>query len=100
MGDLSSLNKLDVFEFLVNLRSHKRTKRPTQHIRNSNGLAGLDPSVHLNIYQGLGVGSQEVRQVGVERVEVWERTRQSQQGRYALAAGILSPGCHELVAYG
>lgn len=32
------------------------------------------------------MGTQEVRQVGVERDEMWERMRQRQQGRYALAA--------------
>lgn len=76
LGDLSSLDKLDVFEFLVNLRSHKRTKRPvglyTAH--KNVAVASLAwAQVHLNIHLGLGVGTQEVRQVGVERDEVWER---------------------------
>lgn len=32
------------------------------------------------------MGTQEIRQVGVERDKVWERMRQRQQGRCALAA--------------
>lgn len=46
----------------------------------------MDPSVHLNVRSGLGVGTQEIRQGAVERDELWERMRQRQQGRCALAA--------------
>lgn len=42
--------------------------------------------MHLSIHIDLGVKTQEVRQAGVGRDEVWERTRQRQQGRYALAS--------------
>lgn len=42
--------------------------------------------MHLSIHIDLGVKTQEVRQAGVGRNEVWERTRQRQQGRYALAS--------------